>query len=202
MTYQADERFGPVIFATNRPGRPSRRRRHPQEDTVPDLLANVEWVPYIRIRDVRTSDISRGSAWMSVDAAQTADARRRLRAGDILLSKSGTIGKVGIVRNGAVGAVAAAGFFVLRPNQDTLDPHYLLAFLQCAECRAWLDDRGSRLCHASAFDACPQGPADSRAAAAKSSSVPPNSIASSASMCCRTSPNCSAKTKTSRWQRP
>ncbi len=98
-------------------------------------------VPYIRIRDVEKGHATRGSLWLMPAAASTIESRWKLRAGDILLSKSGTIGKAGIVRNGAVGAIAANGFFVIRVKEGTIDPHYLLAYLQSTEANAWLEDR-------------------------------------------------------------
>jgi len=114
-------------------------------------LFDVPMIPYVRIKDVERGQASRGSSWLSPDAAASVDARWKLKAGDVLLSKSGTIGKAGVVRNRAVGAIAAAGLFVLRPDQDRLDPHFLVAFLESNECRAWLDDvaRGTRVRHLS-----------------------------------------------------
>ncbi len=101
-------------------------------------------IPYVRIRDVYKDQAAHGSSWLTKDAATSIDPDWKLRAGDIVLSKSGTIGKVGIVRGGAVGAIAASGFFVLRANGG-IDPHYLLAYLKSSEVSAWLDDhaRGS-----------------------------------------------------------
>lgn len=140
-----DIRSGPAI-------RPHDLRRDPPWKNAPsapgllrkesssDFATDVEWIPYIRIRDVQSNDVSRGSAWLSLDVGQATEARSRLRAGDILLTKSGTTSKSGMVRNGAVGGVAAAGLFVLRTDGDIVDPHYLLAYLQSAECRVWLDD--------------------------------------------------------------
>lgn len=98
-------------------------------------------IPYIRIKDVEKGHATRGSSWLMPAVASTIEAKWKLRAGDILLSKSGTIGKAGIVRNGAVGAIAANGFFVIRVKEGTIDPHYLLAYLQSTEANAWLEDR-------------------------------------------------------------
>lgn len=98
-------------------------------------------IPYIRIKDVRHGEVKKVAAWVKVTASKPIDAKLKLRAGDVLLSKSGTIGKVGLVRNAAVGAIAAGGFFVLRVDQDRIDPHFLVAYLESSECRAWLDDR-------------------------------------------------------------
>jgi type I restriction enzyme M protein len=111
-------------------------------------------IPYIRIRDVQQDQVTKGSLWLTEDGAARLDPKWKLRAGDILLSKSGTIGKAGIVRNGGIGAIAASGFFVLQANQWSLDPHYLLAYLNSAECQAWLDDkaRGTSVRHLSRRD--------------------------------------------------
>ena len=114
-------------------------------------LFDVLVVPYVRIKDLQRGQATKGSSWLSEDAAASVDARWKLRAGDVLLSKSGTIGKAGVVRNGAVGAVAAGGLFVLRSDQNRLDPHFLMAYLGSSECRSWLDDkaRGATIRHLS-----------------------------------------------------
>ncbi len=67
----------------------------------------------------------------------------------MLVSKSGTIGKTALVRNGAAGAVAANGLYVLRSNQDRLDAGYLLAYLASPACQNWLSaqSRGAMIQH-------------------------------------------------------
>ena len=107
------------------------------------LFDLVESVPYIRIKDINKGQANKGSSWLSPEAALGVEGHWKLRAGDVLLSKSGTIGKVGIVRNGAVGALATSGLYVLRTDGDRLDPHYLAAYLDSADGRAWLQDRAS-----------------------------------------------------------
>lgn len=109
------------------------------EDLLEEPVAEHS-IPYVRIKDVQRGQAAKGSSWLSAEAASSLDKKWKLRAGDVLLSKSGTIGKIGLVRNGAVGAVAASGFFVLRADQHRLDPHFLVAFLDSAQCRSWLDD--------------------------------------------------------------
>ncbi|MEX2443485.1 MAG: N-6 DNA methylase [Alkalispirochaeta sp.] len=108
-------------------------------------------IPYIRVGDIRSGIVERGSKWLSPTIAGTLDPKWKLKSGDVLISKSGTIGKAGIVRNGAVGAVAAGGILVLRPTGAQLDPHFLSAYLSAAECRAWLDGRarGKTISHLS-----------------------------------------------------
>jgi type I restriction enzyme M protein len=103
----------------------------------------VAEIPVIRIKDINKGRVDKGSAWIFADVMTDIESSRKLRGGDVLLSKSGTIGKVGIVTNGAVGAVPASGLFVLRVNNELIDPHFLSDYLDSAECRAWLKDRSS-----------------------------------------------------------
>jgi type I restriction enzyme M protein len=119
-------------------------------DLVDDIV-NKELIPYVRIKDVERGEATKSSSWLSSEASSAVDVSWKLRAGDLLLSKSGTIGKTGIVRNGAVGAVAASGLFVIRPDQDRIDPHFLLAYLDSSECRAWFEAkaRGTTIQHLS-----------------------------------------------------
>ncbi len=98
-------------------------------------------IPYIRIKDIVRGEASKGSAWLPGDKKIFAGSEQKLKLGDVLLSKSGRIGKAGIVRNGAVGGVASSGFFILRPVQDRLDPHFLAAYLNSNQCRKWLGER-------------------------------------------------------------
>ncbi|MBF0400284.1 MAG: N-6 DNA methylase [Magnetococcales bacterium] len=115
-------------------------RQIPSADLVDEPPAKQP-IPYIRIMDLQHGQVSRSSSWLSPKATAQVDPGWKLRAGDVLLSKSGTIGKAGIVRNGAVGAIPSGGLFVLRPNFDQFDPHFLLAYLNSNECRAWMNDR-------------------------------------------------------------
>ena len=94
----------------------SRRRRRAPEDAGPERLPFVEWIPYIRIKDVQTSDISRGSAWLAVDPPI-----RRKPAGDCAPATSCCPSPARSARPGwsamaRSAAVAAGGFFVLRPT--------------------------------------------------------------------------------------
>lgn len=98
-------------------------------------------IAYIRIRDIQNGQATKGTSWLSAEAAAGVDSRLKLKNGDVLISKSGTIGKSGVVRNGAVGGIAANGLVVLRPQQDKLDPHFLSAYINSVESREWLDDR-------------------------------------------------------------
>lgn len=96
-------------------------------------------VPYVRIKDIQHGYASKASSWLTPEAASGVDPKWKLKSGDILISKSGSIGKVGLVRNGAVGAIAASGLVILRVDQDLIDPHFLLAYLESNECKKWFD---------------------------------------------------------------
>ena len=106
-------------------------------------------VGYIRIKDIQKGVASKGSSWVSAAALPSIDPQWRVLAGDVLLSKSGTIGKTGIVRNGAVGGVAANGLYVVRVDQSRLDPGFLIAYLASAACQNWLaaQSRGAVIQH-------------------------------------------------------
>lgn len=99
-----------------------------------------EAIPYLRIKDIQGGTISTGSSWLMPAAASNLDPKKKVRGGDVLLSKSGSIGKTGIVRNGAIGGVASSGLFILR-TQPGIDPNYLVAYLQSEDARIWLDER-------------------------------------------------------------
>ncbi len=99
-----------------------------------------EWIPYIKIGDIQQGWINKGSAWIRSGGAVRLDPKWKLKAGDILISKSGAIGKTGMIRNGGIGAIPASGLVALRPDQTRIDPHYLLAYLTSKEVKTWLDD--------------------------------------------------------------
>ncbi|QDL39327.1 N-6 DNA methylase [Rhodoferax sediminis] len=105
-------------------------------------------VGYVRIRDLSQGKVERTSSWLRPELASL-EQRWALLPGDVLVSKSGTIGKAALVRNGAVGAVAANGLYVLRTDQDRLDAGYLLAYLASPACQNWLSaqSRGAVIQH-------------------------------------------------------
>lgn len=106
-------------------------------------------VSYVRIKDIQNGAASKGSDWVRATALPGIEPRWRLVAGDVLLSKSGTIGKAGIVRNGAVDGIAANGLYVIRVDPGRLDPHFLIAYLASAACQNWLNaqSRGAVIRH-------------------------------------------------------
>jgi type I restriction enzyme M protein len=107
----------------------------PPEPTKPGLV-----VPYIRIRDLQNGKVARTTSWLRPEVAAV-EGRWALLPGDVLLSKSGTIGKAAIVRNGAAGAIAGNGLYVLRADAQRLDAGFLQAYLSSPTCQTWLAAR-------------------------------------------------------------
>jgi type I restriction enzyme M protein len=97
-------------------------------------------VPYLRIKDLQKGKVARATSWVRPELAG-AEQRWALTAGDVLLSKSGTIGKAAIVRNGAAGAIAGNGLYVLRADPQRLDAGFLQAYLSSPSCQSWLTAR-------------------------------------------------------------
>jgi len=95
---------------------------------------------YVRIKDLSQGRVGRLTSWVRPEVAAN-ERRWALLAGDVLVSKSGTIGKAAVVRNGAVGAVAGNGLYVLRADQERLDPAFLMAYLASPSCHSWLAAR-------------------------------------------------------------
>ena len=94
-------------------------------------------IGYVRIRDLMHGHVGRVSSWLRPEQSSQ-ELRWALLSGDLLLSKSGTIGKSALVRNGAVGSVAANGLYVVRVDRERLDAGFLLAYLASPACQNWL----------------------------------------------------------------
>lgn len=105
-------------------------------------------VGYVRIKDLSQGKVGHVTSWLKPDLANL-ERRWVLQPGDVLVSKSGTIGKTALVRNGAVGSVAANGLYVLRTHPERLDPGFLLAYLASPACQNWLtaQSRGAVIQH-------------------------------------------------------
>jgi len=97
-------------------------------------------VPYLRIKDLQNGKVARATSWLRPELARV-EQRWALMPGDVLLSKSGTIGKSAIVRNGAAGAIAGNGLYVLRADPQRLEAGFLQAYLSSPSCQSWLTAR-------------------------------------------------------------
>ncbi len=97
-------------------------------------------LPYLRIKDLQKGKVARATSWVRPELAGI-EQRWALMPGDVLLSKSGTIGKAAIIRNGTAGAIAGNGLYVLRPDPQRLDAGFLQAYLSSPSCQSWLTAR-------------------------------------------------------------
>jgi len=105
-------------------------------------------IGYVRIRDLDHGKVGKVSSWLASDASG-GELHRVLTAGNVLVSKSGTIGKTAVVRGNSIGSLAGNGLYVLRVDQNQLDPDFLRAYLASAACQNWLTahSRGSVIQH-------------------------------------------------------
>ena len=99
-------------------------------------------IGYVRLNDLNQGRVRRPSRWLRPAKTDT-EGRWALLAGDILVSKSGTIGKTAIVRKDTARAIAGNGLYVLRSDQKRLDPAFLEAYLASPACQDWLAARSS-----------------------------------------------------------
>jgi type I restriction enzyme M protein len=98
---------------------------------------NEHSVGYIRTRDIIKGKIGRCSSWLTPRSAEV-EQLWSLRTGDVLLSRSGTIGKAALVSDGEAGSIAASGLYVLRADENQINPGFLLAYLASPVCQNWL----------------------------------------------------------------
>src|SRR5207248_3020545 len=64
--------------------------------------------------------------------------KQRLRVGDLLLTASGTVGRVAVVSEAVAGAVAAQSLIVIRPT-SYMQPAMLLRLLESSTYQRWID---------------------------------------------------------------
>lgn len=121
-------------------------------DEPPSPSEPARALPFVRIKDLQQGRVGRATRWVRPELTSI-EQPYALMPGDVLLSKSGTIGKVGLVSNGAVGAIACSGFYVLHSNhladQLPIDPAFLTAYLASPSVQSWLTAhaRGATIRH-------------------------------------------------------
>ncbi|CAK3391962.1 type I restriction enzyme M protein [Vibrio crassostreae] len=95
---------------------------------------------YIRIRDVDALRVKNITSWVEKDSANHLS-QYLLQKDDILISKTGTIGKLALVDSDSEGFYAANNFFVLKLNRSKVLAQYLLSYLSSPFCQEWLNSR-------------------------------------------------------------
>ncbi|MEV6968617.1 N-6 DNA methylase [Hamadaea sp. NPDC051192] len=117
---------------------PSATRLRANERT-PTGTVHVVMPKHLRDGRVHPSDDER----VSHDKAKTLS-DFRVRAGDIVCVRTGTLGKAAVVHQNQEGSVLHTNLIRLRLRPDTpVDPHYLLAYLSQASTRKWISDRAA-----------------------------------------------------------
>lgn len=135
-----------IVHVKNEPGGPL--------GTGPELgfspLEHPILVALIRVQDVgprkhdkeRDAVVRRPAVFLLSEALSRVREHHRLKSGDILLTRSGSVGSLGIVDEALVGAVAANGVIVVRPK-DRYNSLALLRILQTAPYQTWLQSNAS-----------------------------------------------------------
>lgn len=113
-----------------------------------------EAIGLLRVADLRPGGVRQPTRVLSTRARARVKARHRLRAGDLLLSTSGTIGKLGLVDKSpfTLPTVAAKGLAVMRPGAE-LKVDFLRCILGSDTYQGWLRGhaRGSTIQHLAMF---------------------------------------------------
>lgn len=106
----------------------------------------------VRVADVKRTGVQPPSLFLTKEGSERVKSKHLLRLGDILLTASGTIGKLGIVseQSGTVGAVAAKNLIVIRPK-ERISPQFLKNLLASDTYQDWLHGhaRGATIQHLS-----------------------------------------------------
>jgi type I restriction enzyme M protein len=109
-------------------------------------------IPLIRVADIAEPNVRAPALFFTPGAETRVHAELRLQPGDILITTSGTVGKIGIVEDGreVVGAVAAKSLAVIR-SIDGMTPAFLAALLRSPSYREWFTGhaRGATIQHLS-----------------------------------------------------
>ncbi len=83
----------------------------------------------IRVRDVGERRVRPPSLYAHPELAARAKEGQVLRAGDLVVTSSGSIGRVGMVTNGSVSCIATNGVLVVRPSKG-VSARYLAGLLR------------------------------------------------------------------------
>lgn len=97
-------------------------------------------VPLVRPRDLRDRRVSSSVGAVSPHAAIRLD-RYRLEAGDVLVTRTGTVGRVALISPAEADWLYSGHLVRLRPRTDALQsvtPGYLVSYLESPQVRDWL----------------------------------------------------------------
>lgn len=109
-------------------------------DTVEEPPEEEGFIPLVRVGDVGDRLVRTPTLWARVDALRGNWEQRVIHAGDLVLTSSGTIGRIGLATNGSVGAVASNSVLLVRPKAEVASG-YLAAVLRSPTYQEVLQDR-------------------------------------------------------------
>lgn len=106
--------------------------------------------PLVRVGDVVGPHVKRPTLFFTREAMVRVRDDHRLRRGDLLITTSGTVGKVGVVDESVMGAVATKSLVVVR-SKEPATPEFLAAILRSPGYQDWIGGhaRGSTIQHLS-----------------------------------------------------
>ena len=93
----------------------------------------------LRVGDVTDNEVRAPSLFFTGNTNTQARDRALLRFGDVVVTTSGTVGKIGVVADGgdSVGVLATKGMAVIRTRAG-IRPHFVAALLRSATYQIWL----------------------------------------------------------------
>ena len=116
------------------------------EDLVED--GGVNSIGYLRISDIQNFRTKTSVKFLSNEGASFPK-EKRLESNDVVISRSGTVGKVGFVTKGSYGSLCSTGLYIIRPRNRYLSSSYLTAYLNSDSVQEWLQayTRGGTIRH-------------------------------------------------------
>ena len=110
--------------------------------SVPRSDPQPSWTPLVLPRNIRSGLIEPEDVDMVPPETADRMARYRLRAGDIVSARAGTLGRYGLVREEQTGWLLGPGCVMLRPNGEG-SPEYLNYYLNSPAAQLWLMEHTS-----------------------------------------------------------
>lgn len=138
---------GVAVGLSNLPNRPLETTR--VGINKQDKINDTEYIPFVGIKDINNGQINTSSSWTNIEITRRRGGIFKLQLGDILLSKAGNIGKIGIVKEGAEGALASQSLYALRADTTRINPYFLNYYLNSIDCKDWFRENalGSAIGH-------------------------------------------------------
>lgn len=103
----------------------------------------TEAIGYLRISDYEDGEVHEPELWFLPDKVSGV-CERLLKAGDVLMSRSGTIAKAVVFSKLALPAIACGGIYVIEVDPSTLDRDFLVGYIHSASCQQLLNMRAKR----------------------------------------------------------